>query len=195
MRRTSVRRRSRRVAQLELYLADHALGVAVDQPAHAAAQLRELVLDRLQLGPARPSAHGLQAALVFPHDAGWILEQSADLVPNRHVQRLDREEPGLTAALAVEAVAFRPGAAIVAVSLPRRTRVCEAAHRLGEHAGELMPGQPWGDIRGMGNRLRHAYDRISLDVIWNAVRHDMPGLMEDARRALAQLRAEQDDIG
>ena len=74
-------------------------------------------------------------------------------------------------------------------------RVCEAAHRLGEHAGELMPGQPWGDIRGMGNRLRHAYDRISLDVIWNAVRHDLPGLVEDARRALAQLRAEQDDIG
>jgi uncharacterized protein with HEPN domain len=74
-------------------------------------------------------------------------------------------------------------------------RVCEAVHRLGGRAGELMPGQPWGDIRGMGNRLRHAYDRISLDVIWNAVCHDLPGLLEDARRALAQLRAGQDDIG
>ena len=42
-------------------------------------------------------------------------------------------------------------------------RVCEAAHRLGEYAAELMPNQPWGDIRGMGNRLRHAYDRMSLD--------------------------------
>lgn len=73
-------------------------------------------------------------------------------------------------------------------------RVYEAAHRLGERAGELMPGQPWGDIRGMGNRLRHAYDRISLDVIWNAVRHDLPGLVEDARQALARLRAGQDDI-
>jgi uncharacterized protein with HEPN domain len=38
-------------------------------------------------------------------------------------------------------------------------RVCEAAYRLGQRAEELMPGQPWGDIRGMGNRLRHAYDR------------------------------------
>ncbi len=28
-------------------------------------------------------------------------------------------------------------------------RVCEAAHRLGERAIELMPSQPWGDIRGM----------------------------------------------
>ena len=33
-------------------------------------------------------------------------------------------------------------------------RVCGAAHRLGERAEELMPGQPWDDIRGMGNRLR-----------------------------------------
>ena len=74
-------------------------------------------------------------------------------------------------------------------------RVCEAAHRLGERAAELMPGQPWSDIRGMGNRLRHAYDRISLDVIWNAVRHDLPGLAEEARQALARLRAEQNDVG
>jgi uncharacterized protein with HEPN domain len=71
-------------------------------------------------------------------------------------------------------------------------RVCEAAHRLGDRAAELMPSQPWGDIRGMGNRLRHAYDRISLDVIWNAVRNDLPGLAADARQALAQLRAQQD---
>jgi uncharacterized protein with HEPN domain len=67
-------------------------------------------------------------------------------------------------------------------------RVCEAAHRLGEQAAELIPNQPWGDIRGMGNRLRHAYDRISLDVIWNAVSHDVPGLAADARRALTRLR-------
>jgi hypothetical protein len=33
------------------------------------------------------------------------------------------------------------------------------AHLLGEQPAELMPDQPWGDIRGMGNRLRDAYDR------------------------------------
>jgi uncharacterized protein with HEPN domain len=72
-------------------------------------------------------------------------------------------------------------------------RVCEAAHRLGEHAAELMPNQPWRDIRGMGNRLRHAYDRISLDVIWHTARNDLPGLAVDARRALAHLRGKQSD--
>jgi len=74
-------------------------------------------------------------------------------------------------------------------------RVCEAAHRLGEHAAALMPNQPWGDIRGMGNRLRHAYDRISLDVIWNAARNDVAGLVVDARRALSQVLAEQTVAG
>ena len=47
----------------------------------------------------------------------------------------------------------------------------------------------------MGNRLRHAYDRISLDVIWNAARNDLPGLAVDARRALAQLQADPNGTG
>jgi uncharacterized protein with HEPN domain len=67
-------------------------------------------------------------------------------------------------------------------------RICEAAHRLGGHAAELMPNQPWSDIRGMGNRLRHAYDRLDLDILWNTARDRQPALAADARQALAQLR-------
>ena len=67
-------------------------------------------------------------------------------------------------------------------------RICEAAHRLGPLASEMMPGQPWGDIRGMGNRLRHAYDRVSPDVLWNAVQYDVPSLAKDARQTLARLK-------
>lgn len=63
-------------------------------------------------------------------------------------------------------------------------RICEAAHRLGDHASRLMPDQPWADIRGMGNRLRHAYDRLSLEIVWNTVRNRLPFLAVDARRAL-----------
>jgi uncharacterized protein with HEPN domain len=69
-------------------------------------------------------------------------------------------------------------------------RVCEAVYRLGPRAEELMPGQPWADIRGMENRLRHAYDRISLDVIWSAVGYDLPGLEIAARQALASLQTD-----
>lgn len=67
-------------------------------------------------------------------------------------------------------------------------RICEAAHRLDKHAEELMPGQPWGDIRGMGNWLRHAYDRVSLDIVWNTVQDRLPALAAEARRALDQLQ-------
>ena len=67
-------------------------------------------------------------------------------------------------------------------------RVCEAAHRLGERGPELMPDQPWGDIRGMGNWLRHAYDRVSMDVIWNAVRDDLPNLASQAQAAAVRLQ-------
>jgi len=70
-------------------------------------------------------------------------------------------------------------------------RVCEAAHRLGERAEQLMPGQPWGDIRGMGNRLRHAYDRVDVSIVWNTAQVRLPELATGARRALAQLQAEQ----
>ncbi len=74
-------------------------------------------------------------------------------------------------------------------------RVCEAVYRLADQAEELMPGQPWGDIRGMGNRLRHAYDRLDLDIVWNTARERVPALAADARRALEQLEGGSNDAG
>jgi uncharacterized protein with HEPN domain len=71
-------------------------------------------------------------------------------------------------------------------------RICEAAFRLGEKAAELVPSQPWGDIRGMGNRLRHAYDRIDLHLLWNTVRDRLPSLKADAEQALMNLKARGD---
>jgi len=69
-------------------------------------------------------------------------------------------------------------------------RVCEAAHRLGERAEQLMPDQPWGDIRGMGNRLRHAYDRVDVNIVWNTAQVRLPELAAGAGLALAQLQGD-----
>jgi uncharacterized protein with HEPN domain len=69
-------------------------------------------------------------------------------------------------------------------------RICEAAYRLGEAAGILMPAQPWQDIRGMGNRLRHAYDQIDFTIVWNVVERRLPSLKADAELALERLRAD-----
>jgi uncharacterized protein with HEPN domain len=68
-------------------------------------------------------------------------------------------------------------------------RVCEAVYRLGPRAETLMSGQPWRDIRSMGNRLRHAYDQISVEVVWSTVRYELPVLKDAARHARANLDA------
>ncbi len=70
-------------------------------------------------------------------------------------------------------------------------RVCEATVRLGDQADELMPGQPWSDIRGMGNRLRHAYDRVDVDILWRTATNRLPELTaaRPPLRSLAGLAA------
>ena len=54
--------------------------------------------------------------------------------------------------------------------------ISEAATRLGKEAEQRIPGQPWRDIRGIGNQLRHAYERIDRSAIWNTVTDDLPPL-------------------
>ena len=67
-------------------------------------------------------------------------------------------------------------------------RVCEAGVRLGVHAEALMPDQPWRAIRGLGNRLRHAYDRIDFAVVWIVIADRLPELKARAEAALQTLR-------
>lgn len=66
-------------------------------------------------------------------------------------------------------------------------RICEAVVRLGERGPELMPEQPLDDIRGMGDRLHHACDRMSNDILWQTIRDRLPSLKRDARQALTRL--------
>ncbi len=50
-----------------------------------------------------------------------------------------------------------------------------------------MPDHPWPSIRGVGNRLRHAYDRLAWTIIWNVVAYRLPPLRHDAQAALDTL--------
>jgi uncharacterized protein with HEPN domain/predicted nucleotidyltransferase len=47
--------------------------------------------------------------------------------------------------------------------------ISEAATRLGEDADRLCPGLPLHNIRGIGNWLRHRYDRVDVETVWNTV--------------------------
>ena len=70
-------------------------------------------------------------------------------------------------------------------------RISEAAAKLGELAPVLMPDQPWRDIRALGNRLRHDYDEISQDRLWEIVQDDLPSLCASCEAALRRLREGQ----
>lgn len=64
----------------------------------------------------------------------------------------------------------------------------EAAIRLGPLAESLCPGIPWRDIRGIGNHLRHGYDRIDLERLWNTINEDLPILSKAVTNALSQVQ-------
>jgi uncharacterized protein with HEPN domain len=62
--------------------------------------------------------------------------------------------------------------------------ISEAAVRLGDDAERLCPGLPWRNIRGLGNWLRHRYDRVDVETVWNTLIDDLPPLRSGVLRAL-----------
>ena len=66
-------------------------------------------------------------------------------------------------------------------------RLTEAAKRLGGTAEELVPDIPWRKICGLGDILRHNYDNVSLETIWQIVTGGLDDLERACRDALAKL--------
>lgn len=79
---------------------------------------------------------------------------------------------------------FRTDVKTIAAVERKLLTISEAATRLGDQASVLCPDRPWHEIRGMGNRLRHQYDRIGLEVIWQTVIEDLPLLKASVQQAL-----------
>jgi uncharacterized protein with HEPN domain len=75
--------------------------------------------------------------------------------------------------------------------------ISEAAIRPGPKADEFCPGVPWRDIRGIGNRLRRAYDMLDFALIWKVYQDDLPPLKAGVAAALKRLvnPAEQPPAG
>lgn len=69
-------------------------------------------------------------------------------------------------------------------------RICEAVVKLGEQAPVLMPDQPWYKFKSFGNVLRHEYDGIDKDKIFDVVRNDLPSLYSAAQSALQRFAGE-----
>ncbi len=69
---------------------------------------------------------------------------------------------------------FREDPKTIAAVERKLQAISEAAIRLGDDAETRCQGLDWRNIRGMGNWLRHQYERIELPVIWKTVQDDLP---------------------
>ena len=89
--------------------------------------------------------------------------------------------------------AYRSNATAVAAVERKLLTINEAAVRLGEEGPARCPGIPWNKIRGMGNHLRHAYERVDLESVWHTVTDDLPILKVAVLGALGDLGGESAD--
>lgn len=55
-------------------------------------------------------------------------------------------------------------------------RISQAAAKLGDMAGHLTPDQPWRKIKSFVDILRHEYDAIREDRLFDIVKTDLPRL-------------------
>jgi uncharacterized protein with HEPN domain len=74
--------------------------------------------------------------------------------------------------------------------------VSEASRHLGDDVWANQSAIPWKRIASIGNVLRHAYDQIAPDVLWNVVQTHFPPLEAACRAELPRILAlEADDEG
>lgn len=67
-------------------------------------------------------------------------------------------------------------------------RISEAASKLEAAAEALIPDQRWAEIRAIGNIIRHEYDNVDPQILWNILGKDLDSLRTSVKRALEKLR-------
>lgn len=65
--------------------------------------------------------------------------------------------------------------------------VSEASRHLPDEMKSRHPDIPWQKVAGIGNMLRHNYERIAPDVLWKLARDDLPALDRVCREELAAV--------
>ncbi len=66
--------------------------------------------------------------------------------------------------------------------------ISEASKHLPEEMKARHPDIPWRQVAGIGNILRHEYQRTAPDVLWHVIQDDLAPLEQACR---AELAAEQ----
>jgi uncharacterized protein with HEPN domain len=62
--------------------------------------------------------------------------------------------------------------------------ISEASRHLTHELKRRHPEIPWQKVAGVGNVLRHDYERTAADVLWHVARDDLPPLEKVCREEL-----------
>jgi uncharacterized protein with HEPN domain len=67
--------------------------------------------------------------------------------------------------------------------------ISEASRHLNDELKARHPEIPWSKVAGIGNVLRHEYERVAYDVLWRVVHDDLPPLEKVCREELTREHA------
>ena len=109
---------------------------------------------------------------------------AADRIRIQHILDAAAEATAFIANLDPEDLA---GNRLLLLALVKEIEIVgEAATQISEELRASSPQIPWAKIKGMRNRLIHAYSDVNVQLIWNTVVSDLPELTDALRRLLAR---------
>jgi len=73
--------------------------------------------------------------------------------------------------------------------------ISEASRRLPGDLKDRNPGIPWRKVAGIGNIIRHDYERVAPDVLWKLIQDDLPTLEKVCRAELSAALAREQEEG
>ncbi len=79
---------------------------------------------------------------------------------------------------------------VLALAVPHAVEIVgEAASRVSRPFCEAHPEIPWSEVTGMRHRIVHDYFAVDYQRLWDTVRGDLPPLVAQLRRLLAEVDA------
>jgi uncharacterized protein with HEPN domain len=63
----------------------------------------------------------------------------------------------------------------------------EASNKISAKSRNKYPNVPWKQMIGMRNRIIHEYFGVRLDIVWDTVRNNIPGLKDDINKIIEEL--------